>query len=127
MSRLIPRTVGPPTDRIGPHRKLRDGFIERRLVAGPPADRVGPHGKHRDGVIERRLVAGPGLQAGDAVCQVMRHAQFVGDVKLQFAQAQAPACQAGVPRTLDIADSPQAVVVGAHVEAVTLEVAAELE
>jgi len=57
----------------------------------------------------------------------MRHALFVGDVKLQLSQAQAPACQAGVPRTLNVEDPPQAVVFGAHEEAVTLEVEAEFE
>jgi len=57
----------------------------------------------------------------------MRHARFVGDLKLQFAQAQAPTCQTGVPRTLNVQDPPQAVVVEAYEEAVTLEVGAEFE
>jgi len=57
----------------------------------------------------------------------MRHARFVGDVKLQLAQAQAPACPAGVPRILNVEDPPQVAVFGAHEEAVTLEVEAEFE
>ena len=50
-----------------------------------PPDPVGPSGEHPDGIIERRLVAARGLPAGDAVLQVMRHARFEGDVKLQLA------------------------------------------
>jgi len=55
----------------------------------------------------------------------MRHSRFVRDVELQLAEAQAPARQPGVPRTLEVADPPQAVVVCAHDQAVTLEVGAE--
>ena len=66
------RFLADPTDRGTAHIV---GSVE-------PPDRRGPSSKHRDGVIERRLVAGPGLQAGDSVRQVMRHALFAGEFKL---------------------------------------------
>jgi len=57
----------------------------------------------------------------------MRHSRFEGNVHLQIAQVQAPASQAGIPRSLDGEDLPRAVVVREHEETVTLEVGAELE